>query len=511
MKLVTVAQMRKIEEEAYYYGISESHMMQQVAGFLADYAEGYIEACSPTKLVFLCGSGRNGQDAYLTAVELGKRGHNVQVFSLNTLITEEEMPEERLKLISITSKDNIDELRLSLENESLVFDGLFGTGLSRAVEGLAAQIINTLNESSAKNAEIRVVSIDVPSGLNADDGTVLGCCVVAHETVACGLGKIGLFLNQGPLYTGSVSCCDIGLPAFTYDHIKATLIDKELAKNLLPDRSHLASKNKFGKTLIVGGSTDYPGAPILAALGAAYSGTGITTLAQPRSLYLATASAVPYATHLPQEDQNGHFKAESAFDLATRLVNYDGMAIGCGVAPNESAFDFMWHCLLVASQRGIKTVADAGALHMLSQKEDPFSELSEDLVLTPHAGEMARLTDLGVDYISENKIAVALEYAQKWHKIVLLKGPNTVIASPEGRYYLSPYANSVLAVGGSGDVLSGSIASLMAQGMSAFDACALAVYLQGEAAAACAEAYARRGNTPDQVAFFFLYAYSELE
>ena len=511
MKLVTTEQMRRIEEEAFSYGVSKNYMMRQVAFAVANRAQEILSEQNYTKTVVLCGSGKNGQDALLTASELHQRGTRVHVFAVSAWPQTTDMPQLAFSLTYIKNRTDIDKLSDTITNGTLVIDGLFGTGLTRLVDGLISQVISVINAASSNNENVKVISIDVPSGLNADSGLIMGSCVVACETLACGLGKIGLFQNSGSSHTGSVSFCDIGLPSKTYEAIKAELIDKDLAKRLLPSRSQFTCKNGFGKVLIVGGSASYVGAPVLAALGAAKSGVGITTLAQPKSIYLSSAPAVLFATHLPCEDFEGNFSAASATKLSDHFNDYDAMAIGCGVSPDVQAFNFMWQCLIAAQKAGLKTVADAGALHMLSQKEGFFNELSDDLVLTPHAGEMSRLSGLTVDYINQNKIAVALEYAQKWHKIILLKGPNTVIAAPNGEFYVASFANSILAVGGSGDVLSGCIAALMAQGLGALDACALAVYLQGASANICAKRFGRRGVTPDQIAASICEAIAELE
>ncbi|MCL2474695.1 MAG: NAD(P)H-hydrate dehydratase [Chloroflexi bacterium] len=511
MKLASIEQMRKAEEIAQSYGISESYMMSKVADAVCERACEILFNHPHPKAIVICGNGKNGYDALLSCTCLHKNNIYTAIFAVAPLPQVDGLLDGFYNLTYIKDKIDLNSFKNELKEAYLVIDGLFGNGLSHSVSGINADIISSLNTAHAQSLDMHVLSIDLPSGLNADNGTIWGNCVVADQTLCCGLVKIGLFQNDGPLYSGKVSVCDIGLPAQAAQDIKITLIDRDLAWQLLPARSPLICKNGFGKALIIGGSASYVGAPVLAACGAAKSGAGITTLVQPQSIYLSTVAAVPFATHIPADDLDGHFTAASAFLVSGYLDKYNAVAIGCGIALERQALQFMWHILQKASQTAISTVVDAGALSMLAQTENAFDQLDGVMALTPHAGEMSCLTGLDVDYINQNKLSVASQYAALWNKVILLKGPNTVIAAPNGECYVSSFANSALAVGGSGDVLAGSIASLAAQGLGLFDACALAVYLQGASAALCVKENGHRGITPDVMVNYIPLAFSQLE
>jgi len=274
---------------------------------------------------------------------------------------------------------------------------------------------------------------------------------------------------------------DIGIPPHLAESVTEELITARWARTILPERPLLANKGSFGRVLVVAGSINYIGAAYLACSGAIRVGAGLVTLATAASLQPILAAKLTEVTYLPlPESQPGIISPEAARLVRQESGHYNVLLIGCGLGQSQSAGRFIRSVLLHAKSSLPGLVLDADALNTLAKVPGWWQRLAGDAILTPHPGEMARLVGLSVDEVQSDRVGIAKKAASEWHKTVVLKGAYTVVAAPDGRCRVSAVANPGLASAGTGDVLVGVIAGLVAQGLSLFDAAAGGVFLHGE-------------------------------
>jgi len=332
--------------------------------------------------------------------------------------------------------------------------------------------------AESKEALPLVVAVDGPTGLNYDTGEIDPLTLPADISVTFAYPKIGHTRFPGAGRCGELIVADIGTDPQLAQEITRAVADPALIRSLVPLRPRDAHKGTFGKVLIVSGSTLYTGAPILAAKAAYRSGAGLVTLATPQSIHAIMASKINEATFLPLPDQNGALSAAAFDQVRDAITSYTATLIGPGLTTNARSFIAQ----LLAHPAGRSAlVLDADALNILAQIDYWWTRVPSPAILTPHPGEMARLTELSLKEIEADREGVALEYAQRWGHVVVLKGAFTVIAAPDGRSILLPFANPALATAGSGDVLAGTIVALRAQGLAAYEAALCGAYLHGAA------------------------------
>ena len=324
--------------------------------------------------------------------------------------------------------------------------------------------------------------MDLPTGVDADTGSTDPACNAADVTVALGYPKIGLLTFPGAGFVGALDVADIGIPAGQDDDVTLRLMTPEWAGALLPDRPASAHKGTFGRTFVLAGSRSYVGAASLAAAAAGRAGAGLVTLAVPESLVPAIAARAAEPTFLPLPESSPGLVSDDALSLVLdRMDGYDALLVGCGMG-NEPGTRRLVERLLYSDRRRPPTVVDADGLNILATAPDWWSRFTSPAVLTPHPGEMARLTGEALDrHLQGDRIVAAVESAVRWGKSVVLKGAHTVAAGPDGQAMVSPFANPGLASAGTGDVLAGSIAGLLSQGLGMGRAAALGVYVHGEA------------------------------
>jgi ADP-dependent NAD(P)H-hydrate dehydratase / NAD(P)H-hydrate epimerase len=331
--------------------------------------------------------------------------------------------------------------------------------------------------------EVPVLAVDCPSGLNCDTGELDPAALDATVTVTFGLPKWGQLEYPGAGACGLLSVVDIGIPANLVAVLPVELVEPAFVRQWLPQRTGDAHKGTFGKALIAGGSLNYTGAVGLSARAAGRAGAGLVTLAIPLPLHAALAGWLPEATWLPLHGPEGCHTAEGAAGLLAHVDGYSALLVGPGLTTNDGARAFVDR-LFAADGLNRETwagrvVVDADALNLLAQSADWPARLPYGSILTPHPGEMGRLTGLTASEVNARRIEHARRYAAEWGHIVLLKGPHTVIAAPDGRTAVLPFATAVLATAGSGDVLAGAIVAMLAQGLPAFEAAVVGAYLHG--------------------------------
>ncbi|MFL5804684.1 MAG: NAD(P)H-hydrate dehydratase [Roseiflexaceae bacterium] len=517
MKLVTTTQMRDLEAAAVRAGATWPGLMEQAGWGVAQEAMRLLRAPRGRNIVALVGPGNNGGDALVAARHLHDAGARVALYLWRRAESPDDANRRRCRERDIAEQEAADdtgwaELRYLLESCDLVLDGLLGMGISRPVEGELAEIVKTVNDErrtmkdqlNAHRSSFLVLSIDMPTGIHSDSGAVMGGAIRADVTVATGLVKRGLVQYPGRNYTGAIRLAEIGLAPQDLEAIMSETIDTRQARALLPARPDDSHKGSFGKVMVVAGSLLYPGAASLATAGAARVGAGLVTLATGRST-LGGPGRIPEITLRPLPEADWGVLGEAAADeLLKHLEGYSALLAGPGLGSEEATRTFVERLLAVVSPRqrghiGFRTgtgeekppaekkrpalpptVLDADALNLLSQLDSWWEHLPRGrCILTPHPGEMQRL--LKVEALDADHTRVAIEAAHQWGQVVVLKGATTVVADPEGRSALNDGGNAALATAGTGDVLAGAIAGLLAQGLALFDAAVLGVYLHSAA------------------------------
>jgi len=472
--------MRQADLECIQSGISADTLMENAGKQVALEVRKIPGEVFNKNIIVLAGPGNNGGDGLVAARYLDGWEAKVHLF----LPGERSENDPNLKLVNqsrILVYKSIDQLGNLLRDADIVIDALFGTGSNRPIEGVYKEALAKVTEAKQKHYRFKVVAIDLPSGMNADSGYCDPSCLKADYTVTLGYPKIGLFTGKAPEKAGTVIVADIGIPDYMVRDVKLELLTGKWAKDALPERPLNANKGTFGKVLTVAGSVNYSGAAYLACSGAMRAGAGLVTLAVPVNLQPVLAGKLNEVTYLPlSESVKGVVSGEASFIVLSSLHEYTTLLIGCGLGQHDMTVSFT-KGILFGNKPIMPLVIDADALNVLAKTNDWWQKLMMDAILTPHPGEMSRLTGIKIEEIQSNRIDTAMLFAQKWGKTVVLKGAYTVIASADGRCRVSPFANPGMASAGTGDVLAGIIAGLTAQGLDNFNAACLGVWLHGQA------------------------------
>ena len=475
--------MREIEDRAEAGGVSKDVLMENVGLAVADYIRGHVRNLVGMTVVVLVGPGNNGGDGLVAARHLDAWGARVTICLCRDNPAHQGKVEflrgKRVTIIHLDDDDGPTQLKESLQLAQIVLDSILGTGRSRPITGTTAVALDLLREARSGKESPRLMALDVPTGLDADTGNIDPKTVPCDETLTLGNPKAGLYRFPGAEYAGKIEVLDIGIPNNLDTDIAFELMTDDWAGSALPDRPMSGHKGTFGKALIVGGSRNYVGAPYLAATAAGRVGAGLVTLAVPRSLQMAVAAKAVEPTYLPLPEESPGVPHADAADLIAEQANgYQALLIGPGIGQADSTHVMVTRLLFETGTLPY-SVVDADGLNVLASSSEWWNEFSREAILTPHPGEMARLTGRSTKDIQQHRVEIAVESAVKWRKIVVLKGAFTVVAYPDGSSRFSPFANSAMATAGTGDVLAGTIAGLLAQGVESEDAAALGVYLHG--------------------------------
>ena len=496
MKLVTAAQMRMLEERAVAAGTSLDALMDAAGLAVAQEAWLSLGVVAGRRILVLVGPGNNGGDGLVAARHLAEWEADVFVY----LVAGRPEQEPRLASVRDAGMPIVDSAADAdfavfddaLDGAELVIDAILGTGRSRPIAGALAEVLRRVDDARSRPRPPQIVAVDVPTGVDADSGRVDPLAVTADLTVTLGLPKLGLYMLPGAEHAGRIQQVDIGLLRDAERDLPYELLSAAWVRERLPARPRGANKGTFGRVMVVAGSTDYVGAPRLCAEGAYRAGAGLVTIACAAQAQAAIAPALPEATYLMLDGASA-FGADSALRVREALDGYDVLLIGPGLSQatgvREGVSDLLSHL-----PEGVRAcVIDADGLNALAGWPGWETQLRRPAVLTPHPGEMARLLDTSVAAVQEDRLGVATRAAAEWQQVVVLKGAHTVIAAPDGRAAIASYANPLLATAGTGDVLAGAIAGLLAQGMPPFEAAAAAVHIGGVAAEEMAEMYGDRG------------------
>lgn len=481
MRVVTAAQMVEAEQRTIAAGVPAVALMESAGRHVADIAFAMLEHGGPVAIV--CGVGNNAGDGFVAARYLTNRGVPVTLIltryleSLSPYLRALATPLIELQIPIVLldgTQESIDRCRQVLGESELVVDALLGTGAQGAPRGAVRLAVECIAATKAK-----VLAVDLPTGVDADTGRVYGPTVTADTTVVMCAPKLGHLLPPGRERCGRLMVVDVGVPQAYVDALSTCeWIRPEDVGTWFPPRPEGSHKGTFGRVMVIAGSRNMPGAATLAVQGALRSGAGVCSWAGPASIMPIVAVRSPEATVYPLAEEDGAVSPE-AVEYALRLAEGRAVALGPGMGVGATQGRFI-HQLL--AQVHSPLVVDADALTHLAQVGSWSEPPLAPRVLTPHPKEMARLLGEPVDAVLADRARAAREAAQRYQAVVVLKGMPTLVARPDGALRMCPVGNPVLSVGGSGDVLTGVIAGLLAQGLDGFTAATLGVAWHGEAA-----------------------------
>ena len=449
-------------------GIPSVVLMERAALSVTEAIESKVKGNIHTDIICVCGRGNNGADGLAVARQLYLKGYNVDVYIINSHASTKEF-DIQLNIIKNLGIECINSPDFS--KYGVIVDALFGNGLSRELAGEARIVVDTINKCSTSvlsqytqnidnNGNRLVVAVDIPSGISASTGVVMGSAVNADITVTFGFEKIGHILYPAASYCGKIIRKDIGFAQypdmtrdiFTYDYSDIS--------DMLPLRKPDGNKGTFGKALVIAGSRLYGGAAVLSSRAAARIGAGLVRTLTHISNRTAviTGNMECIVDTYDTDEECGDFVKNTETLVDKCICWADVVCIGPGLSMEESAVKLVRS---VSAKKNIKKLYDADALN-----------------ITPHIGEMSRLTGLDIAVIKNNPIDTARTYSREHNCVCVLKDARTIVSDGE-RVYINMSGNDGMATGGSGDVLSGIITGLMAQGLTTFEASALGVYIHG--------------------------------
>jgi ADP-dependent NAD(P)H-hydrate dehydratase / NAD(P)H-hydrate epimerase len=485
MKIVTGTEMQKLDRRTIIEAHVPSAVLMERAG------EGIVrhleEHCGPVRgrtITILCGKGNNGGDGLVVARLLHRRRARIHVVLL-TPITDLSHDTAAMyrRLVRVAGRAAIvrfrsaDQARPILASSDILVDALLGTGLSSAVTGTYREAIELINSAGKP-----VIAVDIPSGLHADTGTILGRAIRATLTITCGLPKLGLYVDAGIDQAGAIRVVDIGIPPAYVDAIESRilLLTGDSAFQSLPERVPSAHKGTFGHAGIIAGSVGKTGAAALAARAALRVGAGLVTVATPSSVNDVLEAKLLEAMTMPLPETKARTLARSGLDRVLAFIQArTAIAIGPGLSTHHETVELV-QSLMKHLDR--PSVLDADALNALAGRASLLTECKTPPILTPHPGEMARFeVDATTQSVNADRIGTARRFARERGVFVVLKGARTVIARPDGLVAICPTGNPGMATAGTGDVLTGMIVGLLAQGVPAWDAACAATYFHGSA------------------------------
>jgi NAD(P)H-hydrate epimerase len=528
VKLFSVAEMVAAEKAADAAGVSYAEMMERAGRAVA---EAIVERrpVAGRIVTVLVGPGNNGGDGLVAGFYLAQAGADVTFYLTKARdpaadLNLARVQEHSLPVLLAEHDQRYRVLRTRLNITDIVVDALLGTGVTRPIGGDLARLLSQVEAGLAERRQIVaaqsrpkrvnvarvsagapaaalpfVVAVDCPSGMNSDSGELDALALAADLTVTFAGPKRGHVLFPAAAAVGELVVADIGIgPELdAVARVPAELVTADWARDRLPERPRQGHKGTFGSALLIAGSARYWGAPLLAGRGAYRAGAGLVALAVPGAIRAAAAIGLPEATFPPVAAEERHDRPAAA-TLLESLVNYRAVLVGPGM---DQADDFIAAFLAGYPTGGPPLVIDADGLNALARRDHWWELLPPATVLTPHPGEMARLTaNEGEATAGLDRLALARHFAGAWQCILLLKGAFTIIAEPGGRCAVLPFANPALAVAGTGDVLAGAITALLAQGVPAENAAILGGYLHGAAGQLVAESLGESGALAREIA-----------
>lgn len=513
MKLVTADLMQRIDREAIdKIGIPSLELMENAGRGIAEFIlEEIDDYAIPCRTAVFCGKGNNGGDGFVIARYLHQAKHPVTIYfigppdklSADAQANYKRAKEAGIELIEISI---VDQVREEID-APVIIDAIFGTGFSGAPRGLAAEMIERINDQDG-----RIVAVDLPSGLNADNGTFEGTVVAADFTCTLAQPKFGLYVSPGRELAGRVQVIPIGIPdsAIAKFAVTTELITPALVSSLLPYRPPDGHKGTFGNFLAIAGSTGLTGAAAMTAQSAIRSGCGMARIACPKSVLPIIASKTTEVMTIPMPDvaKKGALALRGLGDIMKRVQDHDAIAIGPGLGLHHETKELVRRLIARIDK---PLVIDADGISALQGHIEILKGKTKPVILTPHPGEFARLTGNKPTDDIHDRIGKAKAFATEFGVTLVLKGSPSIVADAEGNIWVNSSGNAGMATGGSGDVLTGIIGSLLAQGMNAVDAAICGTYIHGLAGDLAADEFTQRAMIAGDIIAFLPEAFEWLE
>lgn len=496
MKVFSASQSRELEERAVASGISYSELMEN-AGAAAVRFLMKKYSIKGKKIVILCGKGNNGGDGFVMARRLAQQEARVAVVLMEgppKTETAAEMYEKLADVFLRIVRYEREEATVSalLYSADLIVDAIYGTGFHGRVENSFDALFRMAQESRAP-----VISIDIPSGAECDTGAIHGPCMRAEYTVTFSTLKPVHLLPPAKEYCGNVTVSPIGISSELIETQENCIYvpDAEYIRSVFQPRNPHSNKGDYGRLLCICGSYGMAGAALLSIRAALRCGAGLVYAALPESIYPIVASQAPEAVYIPLKEESS-LTEKDAGRLREKLSQASAVLIGCGLGVSPFAEDLLRLCFTEAEA---PLLVDADGINLLSRNIHVLQETKAPVVLTPHPGEMARLTGKAIPEIQGSRLKTARDFAVSHGVTLVLKGSGTIIANSDGPLFLNTTGNPGMAKGGSGDVLAGMAASFAAQGIPTEKAAAAAVFLHGLAGDLCAKALTQSAMLPSDL------------
>lgn len=497
-RICTAAQMKEIDRLSAEKGdVPGIILMENAAHACVDEIKKEFGNLEGKNAICVCGKGNNGGDGLAIARLLSRLGVCVSVFLTHgddyrgDALANYKM----LKNMNALIYGSCDELSAALAKADFVVDAVFGIGIYGSIDFETSGVIEQINAFDGF-----VLSVDIPSGLEADTGEICGICVNADVTITFAAYKPGLFMFPGCECAGRIVCADICTPEFLFADCNKYLTDEEFCRNNFPKRTSNSQKGDYGKVLIIGGSRGMTGAAAMAAESALRCGSGLVTVGICESLnnILECKLTEPMTVSLAEKD--GHLSAECIGAVAELMKKADSVLFGPGIGTSEDIEKILE---FVMENCTCPLIIDADGLNVLSKNTDLIQRCSCNLIFTPHEVEMSRLCAESLSEITDDRIRICEEFSEEYGVTLILKGHHTIVTAADGTQYINNTGNSGLATGGSGDVLAGMVASLAARGVREDIAAAVAVYLHGKSGDAAANELGEDSVTATDIIKYF--------
>lgn len=451
-------------------GILSAVLMEKAALKSVEIIEGYVK--KEQSVLIICGSGNNGGDGFAIGRLLADKGYHPDIVFIGK---KESRSEETKRQMAILERLQIPILEHMQEKEyDCIVDAIFGIGLSRDVKGAYKEVIDQINQMSGIK-----IAIDIPSGISADSGKVMGCAVKADHTVTFAYAKIGHILYPGANYTGKLTVADIGIYGdYDLDLDVCQIFDKQDASAWLPARTKDSNKGSYGKVLMITGSKGMSGAAYLSAKAAYAAGAGLVRIYTEEGNRCILQQLLPEAIVTTYEESD----LETFSGLEQCMEWADVIGIGCGLGMSEKAMSLLEHLMQINHK---PTVIDADGINLLARVEE--SKVKEwfaqnpNYILTPHMMEMCRFLKMDMKELKENRIQILKNACEAYRATFVLKDSRTLVGKKGSHFSINTTGNPAMAKGGSGDVLAGVICGLLGQKMDAYRAANLGVFLHGTA------------------------------
>lgn len=461
-------------------GIPGIDLMRKAGGFISHKSKELLKEVPGSRVDIFCGTGNNGGDGFVAANDLYEWGANAIIWVIgdiskikgDALHFFNRCKGSNITIKHLGNKKDLSDL-MYLSETDLIIDALLGTGFTGNVRGLIADLIKIINDSKQT-----VLAVDIPSGIQGDTGQVGGIAVKAKATITMGFLKRGLLFHPGKAYAGEVTLADLGYPkkAFRILSPETFLIKRSYVQKLFPEIPDDTYKHRQGKILVFAGSPGMTGAASLTSLAALRGGAGLVVAAIPESLNTILEIKLTEALTIPLPESPDHtFCIKSLNPARERIAWSNVIVFGPGVSMNCAVRDFG---LSLIKECNRPVIIDADGLQVFHDNLDAIKSI-DDLILTPHIGELSKMADVPTDEIKKNVIDFSRGFVEKYPCTLVIKGAPTVIIAPDRTAAVNSTGNPALATGGTGDVLTGLVAAFRAQGMSSFEASIAAVYIQG--------------------------------